>query len=65
MEEGREKEELRDSDRGQAPYSSEAERFNHAALVFEERSRELCVSCSGDSAVSAITVASVGIMRAR
>jgi hypothetical protein len=25
----------------------------------------LCVSCSGDSAVSAITVASVGIMRAR
>jgi hypothetical protein len=25
----------------------------------------LCVSCSGGSAVSAITVASVGIMRAR
>ena len=65
MEEGREKEELRDSDRGQAPYSSEAERFNHAAFAFEERSQELCVSCSEDSAVSAITVASVGIIRAR
>ena len=32
------------SDRGQAPCWSEAERFNHAAWVFEERSRELCMS---------------------
>jgi len=44
MEEGKEKEELREGDREQAPYSSEAERFNHAALAFEERSRELCLS---------------------
>ena len=29
---------------GGSPFSSEAERFNHAARVFEERSRELCLS---------------------
>ena len=31
-------------DRGNARYSSETEGFNHAALAFEERSRELCLS---------------------
>ena len=30
--------------RGEALYSSETEGFNHAALVFEERSQELCMS---------------------
>ena len=30
--------------RGEAPYSPETEGLNHAALVFEEGSRELCMS---------------------